>query len=93
MPSHSQFTIITNHEQRAKYKEEFNADYNKYLELKARTDEVTCEFNKLKDQLAECPKKSEEYKVGIVWLFSVLMWCLPTEIVSFHQKEVYGETE
>ncbi|XP_065912264.1 RNA polymerase II elongation factor ELL-like isoform X2 [Dysidea avara] len=58
----SQFTIITNHEQRAKYKEEFNADYNKYLELKARTDEVTCEFNKLKDQLAECPKKSEEYK-------------------------------
>jgi len=44
----------------------FNADYNKYLELKARTDEVTCEFNKLKDQLAECPKKSEEYKVIVI---------------------------
>ena len=66
MSSHSQFTTITNHEQRAKYKEVFNADYNKYLELKARTDEVTCEFNKLKDQLAECPKKSEEYKVIVI---------------------------
>ena len=73
MPSHSQFTTITNHEQRAKYKEVFNADYNKYLELKARTDEVTCEFNKLKDQLAECPKKSDEYKVILPWFNCVLM--------------------
>ena len=61
--SHSRFTTITSHEQRARYKEEFNAEYSRYTELKNKIDQVTVEFNELKNQLASCPKRSDEYKV------------------------------
>ena len=60
---HSQFSAIKNHEQRARYKEEFNAEYSRYIELKERIDQVTMEFTTLKNQLAGCPKRSIEYKV------------------------------
>lgn len=61
--SHSQFTTITSLEQRARYKEEFNAEYSRYTELKNKIDQVTVEFNELKNQLGSCPKRSDEYKV------------------------------
>ena len=60
---HSQFSTIKNHEQRARYKEEFNAEYSRYVELKERIDQVTTEFTTLKNQLASCSKRSDEYKV------------------------------
>lgn len=60
----SQFSTIRSHEQRARYKEEFNTEYKKYLELKKKIDLVTQEFTALRDQLAGYPKKSDDYKVS-----------------------------
>ena len=69
---HSRFSTIKNHEQRARYKEEFNAEYSRYVELKKRIDKVTTEFTTLKNQLASCSKRSDEYKVQTFYCCHVL---------------------
>ena len=49
-------------EQRARYKDHFNADYPIYKQLHQEVADVTKRFANMKEKLNELPKDSEEYR-------------------------------
>ncbi len=57
----SKFLRIGNREQRRVYKAEFNKDYNIYMALHAKLDEVSRRFTNLQMQLRHTPETSPDH--------------------------------
>jgi len=55
------YTAITNSEQRARYKKDFNMYYNQYIQYHQILDKVRARFTNLQNTLKEAPKDSLEY--------------------------------
>ncbi|CAL8284216.1 unnamed protein product [Lota lota] len=58
----SAYTVIRGHEQRLRYKQDFNQEYSEYRGLHARIDGVTRQFMKLNTQLKQLRHGSNKYK-------------------------------
>ncbi|XP_065837085.1 RNA polymerase II elongation factor ELL-like [Oscarella lobularis] len=56
------YTTITSHEQRTRYKNDFNLEYPKYLELQKKVSGVESRFADLKEQRKQCKKGTPEFK-------------------------------
>ncbi|XP_048583626.1 RNA polymerase II elongation factor ELL2 isoform X1 [Nematostella vectensis] len=55
-----QYRPIETYEQRLLYKRDFQVEYEEYLHLKNKIDNVTKKFMELKGSLTRCPENSEE---------------------------------
>ena len=60
------YTAITNSEQRARYKKDFNMYYNQYIQYHQILDKVRARFTNLQNTLKEAPKDSLEYLVRYI---------------------------
>lgn len=58
------YRTIVSHEQRQRYKNEFNVEYNEYRALHARIEGVTRQFTVLETQLKELQQGTNQYKVS-----------------------------
>ncbi|XP_054469864.1 RNA polymerase II elongation factor ELL-like [Anoplopoma fimbria] len=56
------YTVISNHDQRQSYKQDFNTEYSEYRDLHARIDGVTRQFMELDTQLKRLHHESHKYK-------------------------------
>ncbi|XP_012690808.2 RNA polymerase II elongation factor ELL-like isoform X1 [Clupea harengus] len=56
------YRTIVSHEQRQRYKNEFNVEYNEYRALHARIEGVTRQFTVLETQLKELQQGTNQYK-------------------------------
>lgn len=60
------YTVISSHDQRQSYKQDFNKEYDEYRDLHARIDGVTRQFMELDAQLKQLNQESHKYKVIIL---------------------------
>ncbi|XP_022049504.1 RNA polymerase II elongation factor ELL-like [Acanthochromis polyacanthus] len=58
----SMYTTICSHDQRQRYKQDFNSEYSEYRDLHARIDIVTRQFMELDTQLKQLHHESHKYK-------------------------------
>jgi len=58
----SKFVKITNMQQRREYKTEFNKDYQRYMDLHGKVEQVSQRFSNLQKKLSQTPKTSPDYK-------------------------------
>ncbi|XP_070542851.1 RNA polymerase II elongation factor ELL-like isoform X2 [Ptychodera flava] len=58
----TKYSTITSREQRQRYKDDFNAEYDKYRELHNKVDTITKKFIKLQMQLENTPEGSHNYE-------------------------------
>ncbi|XP_056152083.1 RNA polymerase II elongation factor ELL-like [Lampris incognitus] len=56
------YTKLCSHDQRQRYKQDFNEEYSEYRNLHARIDSVTCQFMELDTQLKRLHHGSHQYK-------------------------------
>ncbi|KAM6917816.1 RNA polymerase II elongation factor ELL-like [Lycodopsis pacificus] len=56
------YAVISNHDQRQSYKQDFNTEYSEYRDLHARIDGVTRQFMELEAQLKRLHHESHKYK-------------------------------
>ena len=54
---------IANREQRTRYKEMFNAEYEEYRKLHASVDSITRNFKKLESEIKAVKQGTEDYEV------------------------------
>ena len=59
----AKFVKITNNQQRRDYKMEFNKDYQRYMDLHGKVEQVSQRFSNLQKKLSQTPKTSPDYKV------------------------------
>jgi len=57
----TEFVPITNLQQRARYKEEFNSHYNQYIQFHTILGQVQAKFTQLENSLKDAEKGSQEY--------------------------------
>ncbi|CAK6966991.1 RNA polymerase II elongation factor ELL-like [Scomber scombrus] len=58
----SEYATIAGHDQRQRYKQDFNKEYSEYRDLHARIDGVTRQFMELDAQLKQLHHESRKYK-------------------------------
>ena len=63
----SKFVKITNMQQRREYKTEFNKDYQRYMDLHGKVEQVSQRFSNLQKKLSQTPKTSPDYKVLLIF--------------------------
>jgi len=59
---HKKFTKITGPDQQQRYLEEFNREYNDYLEMKKLELQASAEFTETESLISQCTKGSPEYR-------------------------------
>lgn len=64
LPLHRTYAAIGSHDQRQRYKQDFNKEYSEYRDLHARIDGVTRQFMELDAQLKQLHHESRKYKVS-----------------------------
>lgn len=60
----SKYIAISNGPQRAKYKQDFNAEYQEYRDLHDNVEKVTKKFAELETLMRQAQPGTEEYEVG-----------------------------
>lgn len=65
------YTKILSYDQRTRYKNDFNAQYQEYLSLHSRIEKIKLKFISLNNHLQNCDEGSEQYMVS---LFLVLFF-------------------
>lgn len=63
-----EYGTIESSEQRARYKADFNAEYEEYLRLHAQIKSISRRFASLEHRLHTCEEGSEEHKVCLLVL-------------------------
>ena len=63
------YSSIQNTDQRQRYKQEFNTEYEEYKELHSDIEKVCKKFNQLQDLLKKTPKHTVEFEVGSGFMY------------------------
>ena len=66
------YSSIQTTDQRQRYKQEFNTEYEEYKELHSDIEKVCRKFNELQVLLKKTPKHTVEFEVGSSTVFLLL---------------------
>ena len=83
----SKFVKITNMQQRREYKTEFNKDYQRYMDLHGKVEQVSQRFSNLQKKLSQTPKTSPDYKVLLI----LKKWIKITSSANIERVSVFFE--
>lgn len=76
------YTPIVSQEQRQRYKNDFNREYNEYRDLHARIEGVTRQFTVLEAQLRQLQQGTDQYQVSSSSHLSIVYWTIHTKRTS-----------
>lgn len=80
-PPHTQprkYTVISSPDQRQRYKNDFNAEYNEYRDLHAGIESITRQFTVLDNELKQLQQGTDKYKVDSAMDPKMCCYCWKT---------------